>query len=631
MSFAEATHQELRELFEHSPVGIVQVDLELRFLRCNQAFCKFIGYDEAELLGRSFLEVTHPEDLDASLGAARKMKLIQGESLRLEKRYLHKSGKVIWGELSIRRVADATGRPQRVITVVQDISERKRAEAELKENEERLRLLIDRSPTSMAIVSFDGTIEYFNQKAARTFGYLPEEIPTMVEWFQLAYPDEGYRKKVVAQWYGLIEKALAEHKEIEARDYQVTCKDGSVKTMIISGVPVAERVFVLFDDVTDRKRTEEALFEADRRKTEFLAALSHELRNPLTPIRNSVHLLKKEETANERSRNAVKIIDRQVSHLVALVDDLLDVTRITSGKIRLRNARLELTALLNGILSDNRFLLRGTKLVTQLDGPVWVDGDATRLTQVVENLLTNAAKFTPDGGKITVRLAREGNLAALTVEDTGIGIEPELLSRLFEPFSQGDRSLDRSSGGLGLGLALVKGLVELHHGSVRALSHGVGAGARFEILLPLAPDTAEEADVEKAKPFERLSRRVLVIEDNKDAADTLCSVLELDGHLVAVAYNGPEGVTKAKEFLPEVVLCDIGLPGMDGYEVARALRADQALSKVYLVALTGYAQPEDLRRSLVAGFDTHLAKPPMLEVLERLIAEAPATPAHTAG
>jgi signal transduction histidine kinase/CheY-like chemotaxis protein len=408
-----------------------------------------------------------------------------------------------------------------------------------------------------------------------------------------------------------------------------------------------------------RQRAEE-LARADRAKDQFLAMLAHELRNPLAPIRNAVQLLKQVSSPEPRLVRAQEIIERQVSHQAHLLEDLLNVSRIARGKVSLHPIRLDLDLLVRDAVADYRSVLEDAGLTLTLDGPqepVWVLGDPTRLAQVVGNLLQNAAKFTDRGGQVTVRLALEASLkdlatetrrhgekhteksvspclrgekafgdektlAAVTVRDTGIGIEPAMLSRVFETFAQADRSLDRSRGGLGLGLALVKGLVELHGGQVRAESDGPGQGAAFTFWLPLArarraPQPAPAAAVE-----EMPRRRILVVEDNRDAADTLREVLELAGHEVAVAYEGPAGVEAAREFHPEVVLCDLGLPGMDGYAVAAELRRDPATAATRLIAVSGYGQDEDRRRSLEAGFDRHLIKPVDLVELQRLIGDA---------
>jgi len=383
---------------------------------------------------------------------------------------------------------------------------------------------------------------------------------------------------------------------------------------------------VFFRDVTDRKRAEHALREADRRKDEFLAMLSHELRNPLAPIRNSLYLLRRTLPQDERAQRASTVIDRQVGHLTRLVEDLLDVTRISRGKTRLQRAPLELGELLRRTTEDYRSVFTDHGLALSVNLPcdrLWVDGDATRLAQVVGNLLQNSAKFTPRGGRVELTLGTDGTgKAVLAIEDSGMGIDPALLPHLFEPFSQAETSLDRSRGGLGLGLALVKGLVALHGGEVTAHSGGKDQGSRFVIVLPLV---AEVPCLEAASPgphAEGRRKRVLIIEDNQDAAESIRDALLLGNAEVEVAFSGPEGLAKAHEFHPEVVLCDIGLPGMDGYAGARAFRADGELQSAYLVALTGYTQPEDRRRALEAGFERHVAKPASLELLEELISHS---------
>ncbi len=389
----------------------------------------------------------------------------------------------------------------------------------------------------------------------------------------------------------------------------------------------------VFHDITERKRAEQALRkseadlrEADRRKDEFLAMLSHELRNPLAPIRNSLFLLDRTAVGGEQAKRAHAVIDRQVAHLARLVDDLLDITRISRGKIRLQRQRVELNDLVRRTVEDHRSLYEknGVRLESKLaPGPVFVKADATRLAQVVGNLLGNAAKFTGRGGaaRVTVSTDPEAKCAIILVADSGAGISKETLAHLFEPFMQGEATLDRSKGGLGLGLALVKELVELHGGDIRGHSAGLGQGAEFVVRLP-------EAEVEAAAAQTRSDsrvpscRRVLIIEDNVDAADTLREVLELSGHEVAVAYNGPDGLAKGREWHPEILLCDIGLPGMNGYEVAQAFRAEETLRGTFLVALSGYALPEDLQRASEAGFERHIAKPPAIEVLEALLSGA---------
>jgi PAS domain S-box-containing protein len=362
------------------------------------------------------------------------------------------------------------------------------------------------------------------------------------------------------------------------------------------------------------------LREADQHKSQFLAILSHELRNPLTPIKNCLYLLERCGATTDQATRARQTIERQVTQLSRLVDDLLEVTRLTSGKLRLDKSRIDLADVAQRTADDHRgpFEKAGVSLEVQLavEGPLLVEADSSRIGQAIGNLLTNACKFTPPGGSVVLAVDQHNDESAeIRVSDTGVGISPEMLVRLFEPFVQADSSLDRSRGGLGLGLSLVRGIIEMHGGSVDAHSDGVGAGSVFTLRLPLIRSALAASD--GAVASERAPRRrVLVVEDNVDAAESLRELLEFGGHHVELAHDGPDGVEKARSFRPEVVLCDIGLPGFDGYTVAQQLRADPRTASVHLVALSGYAQQEDVRHAMEAGFDGHIAKPPTLEQID---------------
>jgi signal transduction histidine kinase/DNA-binding response OmpR family regulator len=378
----------------------------------------------------------------------------------------------------------------------------------------------------------------------------------------------------------------------------------------------------------DNARLYQNIQEGDRRKDEFLAMLAHELRNPLAPIRNAVQVLRLVGLQEKPVSQARDMIDRQVTHMARLIDDLLDMSRLSRGKILLRKERLDLVQLVRATVEDYRSILESTGLNLEMrlpEQPLYTHGDPTRLAQVVGNVLHNANKFTDAGGHITVELASEpgDSQAVIAIRDTGIGMEPEVLARVFETFSQADRSLDRSRGGLGLGLALVKGLVELHGGCVGVASPGPGKGTELTIRLPLGGVPPVRPAAPAAWPT-RLARRVLVIEDNPDSAESMRMLLALSGHKVEVAATGVAGVERAQTFRPEVVVCDIGLPGgMDGYDVARAMRADPELSGAFLIAATGYGQVDDQRRSREAGFDAHLTKPVDFAELHRLLVSAP--------
>jgi signal transduction histidine kinase len=367
---------------------------------------------------------------------------------------------------------------------------------------------------------------------------------------------------------------------------------------------------------TLEQRVEErssALREANRRKDEFLAMLAHELRNPLAPIINSLHLLRTDDTG-ARFHHARNIIERQVGQLTRLVDDLLEVSRITTGRVRLEHAILDVRLVVERAVETTRPLIERKKhklAVSLPPEPVWLYADATRLEQVVVNLLNNAAKYTDDGGGIWLTVVQQADQMVLSLRDTGVGIAAELLPRIFDLFTQADRSLDRSQGGLGIGLSLVQKLVEMHRGTVEAKSPGLGLGSEFVVRFPVQSSTTPPACPSTLEPTVKptTARRVLVVDDNVDAADSLAELLALAGQTVWTAHTGPAALAAAKDNLPDVVLLDIGLPGLDGFEVARRLRADPTHTGVFLIAMTGYGRDTDLQRSVEAGFDHHLVKP----------------------
>jgi PAS domain S-box-containing protein len=382
-------------------------------------------------------------------------------------------------------------------------------------------------------------------------------------------------------------------------------------------------------DVTEQKRAEQALAEANRRKDEFLSMLAHELRNPLAPIRNALEVMRRCPPNDPRVGETRDMIDRNVTRLTRLVDDLLDVSRITLGKIRLEQEKVKLAAIVQEAIEISMPLIQSREhsLSVHLeDEALFVRGDATRLTQVVANVLNNAAKYTDDGGQISVTLSRQDDRAILRVKDTGIGIGPDILDSLFDPFTQADRSLDRSQGGLGIGLTVVRRLVELHGGNVTVFSEGPGLGSEFVIQLPIVTSETLETPVlvrPAPAPVKGPTRRVLVVDDNVDAANSLALLIRLDGHDVRVSHGGQSALEIGERFQPDVIVLDIGLPGMDGYEVARHLRRKPTTAASLLIALTGYGQTEDYRRSREAGFDHHLVKPVDPKAVRQLLVAHP--------
>jgi two-component system CheB/CheR fusion protein len=591
-----------------------------RSLQHDQIF----GYQELlpQWTYEMFIEHVLPEDREAVDRNFRQALATRGD-WSFECRILRHDGATRWIWAAGRHRADETGQPRRMAGIVQDITERKQAEAALRESHDRTAAILESIADAFYSLDDQWRFVVVNPAAERApFGRPASELLGKVIWDVFpAIPST----RIYQHYLDAVHKRSHEHYDAQSplngRWYEVFM------------FPRTGGLDVYMRDITKRKGAEEALrvanaqlTEADQRKNEFLAVLSHELRNPLTPIRNSLYILERVAPGGDQARRAQGVIGRQSGQLARLVDDLLDVTRISRNKIQLQRGPLDLNELVRRTVEDHHSLFEGKGIAVETTFAAErlpISGDAARLAQMVGNLLHNAAKFTPAGGRVVVStaIATSRARATLRVSDNGVGIEPAMLRRLFQPFMQAEATLDRSKGGLGLGLALVKGLVEMHGGEVRAHSDGPGKGAEFVVELPLDTKSADQASptAVAAKPS---GRRVLVIEDNVDAADSLREVLAFGDHVVEVAYNGPEGLVRAREFKPEVVLCDIGLPGMDGYQVARAFRADDALKGVFLVALSGYALPEDLQRAEEAGFDRHLAKPPSLEKIEEALASS---------
>jgi PAS domain S-box-containing protein len=589
---------------------------------------------ETPLTYEAFLAAIHPDDrayVDQKWTAA-----LGGAPYDIEHRILV-AGEVKWVRERAVLEFDEEGALLGGFGTVQDITERKHAEDELRKSREWLRVTLNSIGDAVMTTDAAGQVTFLNPVAVALTGWSLKEakgVPIQ-RVFQIV------NEKTLQPAEDIVGRVLHEGRTFELANHTaLITKDGQQIPIEDSAAPIRDSegnisgVVLVFHEVTEKRRAEDALAkakaaaeEANRAKDHFLAVLGHELRNPLAPIRNSVALLNRLGPQDPTVHRASEIIDRQVRQMTRLIDDLLDVSRIASGKITLRNEELDLAAVVQSAVEDHRPLLEANGLTLRFEAsrePVMVFGDAARIIQIVGNFLTNAGKFTDRGGQVDVRVANEGDHASIRVCDSGIGMDAATLARLFRPFAQGEHGFERNQGGLGLGLALVQGLSELHGGRVQASSAGPGRGSEFALILPRLMQVAAPKPQESQPPGRALQpQHILVIEDNEDAAETLRMLLELSGHSVEVAHTGPEGLARACALTPDIVLCDIGLPGgMSGYEVAQAMRRRPELRSACLVAMTGYGQEEDRKQAREAGFDHHLTKPADPEALERLLASS---------
>jgi PAS domain S-box-containing protein len=506
-----------------------------------------------------------------------------------------------------------------------DVTERKRAEAAIRESELLYSTLARAVPGMLFTARPDGACDYTNQAFYDYTGLAPGQAEGE-GWTVALHPDD--RERTRAEWATCVRAGTP--LEIE---YRFRSKGGDYRWFTVRCVPMRDahgRVVKWFGtclDIDRQKQAEDILRETNRRQNEFLAVLAHELRNPLAPIRNALYFLKATGVDAAACEEAKATLERQIQHLVRLVDDLLDVSRLMQSKIVLRKERVELATIVARAVETARPIIdaNGHALTLALPPePVWLEADLIRLAQVLSNLLINAAKYTENGGRITLTAAWEDGEVVVQVRDTGVGMEPEMLSRLFGLFVQGEHSLAQSQGGLGVGLALVRQLVELHGGRVEAASEGLGRGSEFTIRLP-APAQVRQRDEkrsdEKSSPSVPAGRglRILVVDDNRDAAETLAKLLRLDGHVVCVAHDGPTALALAQSQRPAVAFLDLAMPKMDGYELCRRIRAQPALADMMLVALTGWGQEKDRERSREVGFNCHLVKPVELHCLQHVL------------
>jgi two-component system CheB/CheR fusion protein len=487
-------------------------------------------------------------------------------------------------------------------------------------SEGQFRQLAEAMPQIAFVTTPDGNREYVN---TRWRDYVGEPLQAALGkgWLGSVHPDD--REGIESKW----QRGLATGELVEG-EYRVKSTHGDYRWHLCRALPMRDGAGKVVQwvgtstDIDDAKRLQEKLASDDRKKDEFIATLAHELRNPLAPIRNALHIMRlsTERHVQDESRN---MIERQVEHLIRLVDDLFDMSRITRGRMSLHLLRVEFRSVLQDAIAASRLRIEKQKQHFSFDlapGSMLINGDATRLAQVVSNLLNNASRYTPEGGHISMSASCEGSQVVLAVRDDGIGIRSEMLSSIFEMFTQGER-LSNRQGGMGIGLTLVKQIVEMHGGTVEAKSAGLGKGAEFVVRLPiLVPERRQSTrTTEPIANAPTGRKRVLVVDDNSDSVSSLATMLRLMGHETAVASDGVEALSVAESFRPEMIFLDIGLPKKNGHEVARAIRALPWGADVVLIALSGWGQPEDLRRSIEAGFDHHFAKPARQEDIEKLL------------
>lgn len=539
-----------------------------------------------------------------------------------------------WWTYNLTPILDSEGRPAGVFNQGNETTENVLAARERKQEIERLRELFYQAPGAVAVLRGPSHVfEMINPAYAELVGGrdvvgkpVIEALPEVVEQGFVDILDRAYQSgEALTGRSTVVRLQQVPGAQTDERQVDFVYQPTRSASGRVNGI------FVLATDVTDRarayaalRRSETELREADRRKNEFLAMLGHELRNPLAPILSATRLLQFKGEADAGLRKASDIIERQVNHMVRLVDDLLEVSRITRGVIELRKARIAVASLIENAIESARPLIDERRHRLEVDlprDPLMLDGDPVRLQQALLNLLNNAARYTPAGGRITVKAARRGDSVEISVEDDGLGIPEASLEEIFELFARGDAARATSVGGLGLGLSLARDIARLHAGTLRAESEGAGRGSRFTLALPAATDQSEgtKGNGDAANDAERRANRVLIVDDNADAADSLALNLEFSGHLVRTAYDGLEALQVLEGFTPEVALLDIGMPGMDGLQLARAIRERSDGQGITLVALTGLSQAEDKRRAARAGFNEYLTKPVDPAVIDALV------------
>jgi PAS domain S-box-containing protein len=619
--------QRSKQIFQQAPGFIAVIrGTQHVFELANDAYIQLIGHRDIigkpvadalpELRGQGFVDLLDNVFTagEPFLGRALPVMLQREPGAALEQRYV---------DFVYQPVRDAFGEVSSIFVQGNDVTEAMRATQALRESEAQLRLLANTIPQMAWIANPDGWIHWYND---RWYEYTGSTLEQMEGWQWTSVHDPERLAEVVTEWKRSLETGMPFESTFALRS-----ASGEYRSFYTRVAPLHDSAgnlvqwFGTNTDVTALELAQNELRTANRRKDEFLAMLAHELRNPLAPISTAAELLKFAGLDQDRIRQTSNIIARQVAHMKKLVDDLLDVSRVTRGLVSLQEEVCDVGLLVADALEQSRSLVELKQHHLKVDlpaQPCFVKGDTTRLIQVFSNILNNAAKYTPAHGHISLQLRAEDELVRVAVQDDGIGIAPALQPHIFDLFTQGERSPDRSQGGLGLGLALAKSLVELHGGSVAVHSQGLGLGSRFVVTLPrvVPAESAVQAPLSgDGMQAAAGGVRLMVVDDNVDAAETLSALLEMLGHEVGIAHTAQDALDAARTSAPRMLFLDIGLPDMDGHELARRLRATPATAGAVLVAVTGYGQPEDRERAMRAGFDHHLVKPVQFADIQALL------------
>jgi PAS domain S-box-containing protein len=611
----------LETALESADAGVHSFDPATGKAQWDARFRQLLGFTTEEPATReALLARVHPDDR-ARVDAAVMKAMATGGARRysIEFRIMRDDGEARW----ISSTGFAVFEGSKLVTVVgtaRDVTERRRVEAALRESEQRFATLAEGSPVLLWVSGSRGN-EFVNRAYLEFVGVDADRDVRGYDWSRFVHSEDR------ESYLNAYRRAFAAETRFTA-EFRFRRRDGEYRWMRSEATPrfgddgefqghVGATV-----DITERRHAEEALRVANRQKDEFLAMLAHELRNPLAPIRNASEVLALRYAGDPEAAAPISMLCRQSHHLARLLDDLLDVTRLARGWVDLKRETIEIGVVVEQAVEAVAPLAKLKSQLLRLErdqSPFYVSGDRTRLVQSVTNVLQNSVKFTPDGGEIIVGVRDAGPDVAITVRDNGAGIAAELVPRVFELFVQSERTPDRSQGGLGIGLSVVKRLIEMHGGAVRIASDGEGRGTTVTLRLPRSE---APADVSVPAPAAGAARSVLVVDDSADAADSLAMLLELEGHEVTTAYTAATALETAERVQPDVAFIDIGLPTMDGYEVARRLRANERCRAIKLVALTGYGQPEDRDQARRAGFDHHLVKPAEWQSVDAILAEA---------